>query len=156
MNKKIALPMILIALLGMSGCASSYKAGVYQTGQVQQAMHVEFATVLETREVEIEGKPTGVGATTGAAAGGVAGLYSSGRGGIVTSIAGALVGGVAGAVVEKNVNEKKGIEVTYRVDITNEVMVLVQEADSANPIKTGDRIKIIKGSFSTRAVKANG
>lgn len=143
---------LLLASLVLAGCASSYKPNVYQGGQAQQAMRVKLATVIEIREVEIAAQNTGTGAATGAAVGGVVGAYSGSRGGIVSSIAGALVGGVLGNAVEKGVNAKKGIEITYRLDGSNDLMALVQEQDEADPIKAGDRIKVIGGA-TTRATK---
>lgn len=149
---KIVLMTFAFAGLLLTGCASSYKPNVYQGGQAQQAMKVKLATVIEVREVEIASQNTGTGATTGAAIGGVVGAYSGGRGGIVSSIAGALVGGVLGNAAEKGVNAKKGVEITYRLEGSNEVMALVQEQDEADPIKPGDRIKIVEGA-TTRATR---
>jgi outer membrane lipoprotein SlyB len=143
---------MLAVILALSGCASSYKPSVYQGGQAQQAMRVKLATVVEVREVEIAARNTGTGATTGAAIGGVAGAYSGGRGGIVSSIAGALVGGVIGNAVEKGVNAAKGVEITYRLDGSNELMALVQEQDETNLITAGDRVKIVEGA-TTRATR---
>ncbi len=142
------------ALVGitLTGCASNYKASSYQGEQVQQAMKVKLATVVEIREVDIQAQNTGTGATVGAAVGGTAGAYSGSRSGIVSSIAGALIGGVVGNAVEKSVNAKKGIEITYRLEGSNEIMALVQEQDEADPIKVGDRIKIVEGA-TTRATK---
>ncbi|MDD5366666.1 MAG: hypothetical protein PHR30_15120 [Gallionellaceae bacterium] len=152
--QKAAISMIVAALasLVLTGCASSYKPNLYQSGQAQQAMKVKLATAVEIREVEIAAQNTGTGATAGAAVGGVVGAYSGSRGGIVSSIAGALVGGLLGNAVEKGANAKKGIEITYRLEGSNEVMALVQEQDEADPIKVGDRIKIVEGA-TTRATE---
>jgi outer membrane lipoprotein SlyB len=150
-TKIIAAP--ILAGLFLVGCASSYKANVYQGGQAQQAMRIKIATVMEIREVEISAQNTGTGATVGAAAGGVVGTYNgSTRGGILSGLAGAVIGGVVGNAAEKAVNAKKGIEITYKLDGTGEIMALVQEQDDADPIKVGDRIKIVEGS-STRVTK---
>ncbi len=146
------IPAILCVGLVLTGCAASYKPNVYQGGQAQQAMKVKLATVIEVREVEIAAENTGTGATVGAAIGGTAGAYSGSRSGIVSSIAGALIGGVVGNAAEKGINAKKGVEITYRLEGSNEVMALVQEQDEADPIKVGDRIKIVEGA-TTRATK---
>lgn len=148
---KIVLTIALASLV-LAGCASSYKPNHYQGGQAQQAMKVKLATVVEIREVDIAAQNTGTGATAGASVGGVIGAYSGSRGGIVSSIAGALVGGLIGNAVEKGVNAKKGVEITYRLEGSNEVMALVQEQDEADPIRVGDRIKIVEGA-TTRATK---
>lgn len=150
MKKSVITVIAAVFILG--GCASSYKPNVYQGGQAQQAMRIKLATVIEIREVEISAQNTGTGATAGGAIGGLAGAYSGSRSGIVSSIAGALVGGIIGNAVEKGVNAKKGVEITYRLEGSNELMALVQEQDEADPIKVGDRIKIVEGA-TTRATK---
>ncbi len=146
--------IVALAVLGLvlTGCAANYKSSSYQGGQVQQAMKVKLATVLEIRDVEIQAQNSGTGATVGAAIGGTAGAYSSNRSGVVSSIAGALLGGVVGNAAEKAINAKTGIEITYRLDGSNDIMALVQEKDESDPIQVGDRIKIVEGS-TTRAVK---
>lgn len=140
------------AILTLTGCATSYKPGVYQSGQVQQAMKVKLATVIEVREVDIATPASGSGAAAGSATGAVLGTSINSRGGIVAGIAGAVVGGVAGTVAEKAVNAKKGVEILYQIDGSADMMAVVQEQDE-NPIQVGDRIRIMEGSFATRAVK---
>lgn len=150
-SAKFVSGLILATLFLLTGCATSQKQNVYQTGQVQQAMKIKIATVMEIREVEIEARPTGGGSTAGAAAGAVA-ATGTGRGGVVEGIAGAVVGGVAGAVAEKAISGKAGVEITYRIDGANDLEALVQEKDNQE-LKPGDRIKLIQGAFSIRAVK---
>jgi outer membrane lipoprotein SlyB len=150
--KKIMLAMAtLLAATMTTGCAS-YKAQTYQGNQAMQAMRVKYAVVLEIREVEIQAPSTGTGASAGATLGGIAAYGGGSRGGIAGAVAGAVVGGVVGAVAENAAQKKTGIEITYRLE-NGEVMALVQEQDDQNPIAAGDRIRIIEGSFSSRAVK---
>lgn len=148
---------VVVAALVLAGCASSQKAGVYQTGQVQSKMRVVLATVVDVREVEIEATPTGAGATGGAVAGAVAGAGmgqgGQGRTAIVGAVAGAVVGGVAGTVAEKAFNSKKGIEIIYRPDGSKDALALVQEKDDQNGIVAGDRVRILEGQFNVRAIK---
>lgn len=144
----------LAAALSLTGCASSQKAGVYQTGQIQSKMTVVLATVIDVREVEIEATPSGAGTSAGAVAGAVAGAnMGQGRGSIVGSVAGAVVGGVAGTVAEKAFNSKKGIEIIYRPDGGAQTLALVQEKDDQNVIGVGDRVRILEGQFNARATK---
>jgi outer membrane lipoprotein SlyB len=147
LNLLIAVPLVLF----IAGCATSQKANVYQTGAVQQQMRVKLATVIDVREVDIEPRPTGAGASAGATAGAVIGT-NTGRGGVVEGIAGAVIGGVAGAMAEKGLSAKKGQEIVYQVDGTSETLALVQEKDET-PLKVGDRVRLIEGSFSARLVK---
>ena len=156
MMKAGMLALAMLAVVGLSGCASSYKPGVYQAGQVQQKMKVVMATVDSVREVEIEAKPSGAGAAAGAGIGGVAGMGSPGtHSGVIGSIAGAVVGGIAGHIAEKAVNQKTGVEIVYRPDGGNDLLALVQEKDEAVQFKKGDRVRIMEGSFSARAVKVD-
>lgn len=144
------MAILAIALL-VTGCATSQKQNVYQTGAVQQQMRVKLATVIDAREVDIEVRPTGVGASAGTAAGSVL-AAGYGRGGVVEGIAGAVVGGVAGHMIEKGVNAKKGQEIIYQVDGSQDTLAIVQEIDDT-PLKAGDRVRLIEGSFSARLVK---
>ena len=151
--RKMAL-LLLAASLTLAGCASSQKAGVYQTGQVQTKMKVVLATVIDVREVDIEATPTGGGTGAGAAAGAVIGSGSgSGKGAVVGAIGGAVVGGVAGTLAERAVNSKKGIEIIYRPEGSTDALALVQEKDEANDIRPGDRVRILESQFNVRAVR---
>lgn len=155
MNKCVVVLMCSL-LTVLAGCASSYKPSTYQAGQVQQQMRVKLATVVDIREVDIEMKSTGTGAAVGASAAAVAASNSYYRGGssVAAGIAGVVIGGLVGAATEKSVNTKKGIEILYRLDGTTDLLALVQEQESDNPIQVGDRIRIIEGSFAARAVKS--
>jgi outer membrane lipoprotein SlyB len=146
--------IVAIAAAVLSACSTTYKPNVYQSGQTMTPMKVTVATVIDVREVEIQAPQTGVGATAGGAAGGVVGNNDAGgKGGIIRGIAGAVVGGIAGAVAEKSINGRKGIEVVYRVDGADDTVALVQEIDDTNPIRVGDRIRVLQGSSSIRAIK---
>jgi outer membrane lipoprotein SlyB len=148
------LTILITLIASIVGCASSQKAGIYQTGQVQSKMKVVLATVIDIRDVEIEATPTGAGAASGAAVGAIAGSnVGQGKGTIVGSVAGAVVGGVAGTVAEKALGSKKGIEIIYRPDGATDTLALVQEKDDRNAIGIGDRIRILEGQFNARAVK---
>lgn len=136
----------------LAGCASSQKQNVYQSGQVQQSMKVDIATVIAVREVEIEARPQGVGSTAGATAGAAAATNLDTRHGLVAGIAGAVIGGVVGTMAEKAANSKSGVELVYRVDGGKDTEALVQEKDGVE-YRAGDRVRLIRGSFSVRAVK---
>lgn len=151
MNQLSLTLIALAAVATISGCASSQRQNVYQTGTVQQQMRIKTATVLEVREVDIEVRPSGAGALAGTAAGSTL-ATGSGRGGVVEGIAGAVIGGIAGHLVEKGMSGKKGQEVIYQVDGTPETLALVQELDD-NPLRPGDRVRLIEGAFSARLVR---
>jgi outer membrane lipoprotein SlyB len=146
--------IVASAVVVLTACSTTYKPNVYQSGQAMAPMKVTLATVIDVRDVEIQAPQNGSGAAAGGAAGGVLGNNSgSGKGGIVSGIAGAVVGGIAGTLAEKSINGRKGVEVVYRVDGTEDTLAIVQEKDDENPIRVGDHIRILQGSSSVRAVK---
>lgn len=150
----IAFVLVLLA----TGCATSQKQNVYSTGAVQQKMKVTLATVIDVREVSIEARPTGAGTSAGVAAGAVVGagaggpMNTGGKNSIVSSVAGAVIGGVAGTLAERGLNAKRGQEIVYQIDGTKETQALVQELDD-DPVKIGDRVRLMEGSFAARLVK---
>jgi outer membrane lipoprotein SlyB len=144
--------IIALSLLGLGGCATtSHQADVYRGDQAQQVMHIRFATVLDVKPVTIADRNTGTGTAIGAVAGGVAAGGTGDKGDILGGIAGAVVGGIIGHQVEKRVNTTKGVEITYQLDGSNEVLALVQATDERDPIMRGDRIRLIQGPSGTRA-----
>ena len=152
MNNKLRAAALVTIAAALTACGTNTtRQNVYSTGNTMQPMAIQMATVVETREVEIEAPQTGSGAAAGTAIGGTA-AYSSGQGGIVGTIAGAVVGGVVGHLAEGALNKKQGVEITYKLDDTNKIEALVQEKDEVN-FMPGDRIKILRGTFRARAVK---
>lgn len=149
MGKKL---LLILSLALLSACATDQRSSVYQTEQAQQPMRVKVGVVVDVREVEIKTKQSGGGAAIGAVTGGVL-AAGDGRGGAVAGIAGAVVGGMLGNMAEGAITHKKGIEVLYQLDGSKEVYALVQEVDEANPLSRGDRIRLIEGYSSTRAVR---
>lgn len=153
MNKFfVAAIVAAMSLPTLSGCTSSQKQNVYQTGAVQQKMKVTLATAIDVREVNIEAKPSGVGAGGGAVMGGVLAAGGSGRSGLIAAVAGAIVGGIAGTVADRGVNAKKGQEIIYQIEGSSEVQALVQEVDD-DPIGVGDRVRLIEVGSLARLTK---
>jgi outer membrane lipoprotein SlyB len=100
------------------------------------------------RKVRIDARDTGTGTLAGAALGGIAGSeMGRGRGSVAGAVAGAVVGGVIGQAVEKSSNDRKGIEVTIRLD-TGRVIAVTQEADET--FRVGDRVRVLSGQGATR------
>lgn len=148
----VAAPMLAAAVL--AGCATSVSPNAYVRGSAMSEMHVELATVEAVRRVKIEAQDKGVGAGAGAAMGAIAGssLGSGVHDAAAGAIAGALVGGVAGLLADRAANEREGVEIIYRLD-NGQTRALVQGLEGSEDIKPGDRIRLIKGQYTTRAVK---
>ena len=140
----IAACAILVA-----ACATPSSSGsVYSSGQTRSEQTVRMGTVESVREVTIEGTRGTVGAVAGGAVGGVAGSnVGGGKGATIGSILGAVAGGVAGQAVERKVTEKKGLEITVRLE-NGELRAITQEGDEA--FRPGERVRLLSGGGTTR------
>ena len=137
------------AAMLVAGCATPTSSGqVYSTGQARQEQTVRMAVVESVREVIIEGSRGPVGAVAGGAIGGIAGSnVGGGRGSTVGSILGAVAGGVAGQAIERNVTQRKGLEITVRLE-NGELRAITQDADEV--FRAGERVRLLSGGGVTR------
>ena len=135
------------------GCAQpGVGGGNYTRGQVRGEQSVRIGTVEAVRDVTIDARDTGTGTLAGAAIGGVAGSTVGGgsRANAVGAIAGAVVGGLIGNAVEKNNNDRRGVEVTLRLE-DGRVIAITQEKDEE--FRVGDRVRILSGQGTTRVTR---
>jgi outer membrane lipoprotein SlyB len=145
---KLAVLAVVAAIL--AGCASpGLGGGNYTPTQVRGEQSVRLGIVEAVRDVLIDARDTGTGALTGAAVGGIAGstLGRGDKANAVGAIAGAVVGGLIGAAAEKNANDRKGVEVTIRLEGGN-LIAVTQEKDEE--FRVGDRVRILSGRGVTR------
>lgn len=139
-----------LVLAMLAGCAQpGLGGGNYTRGQVRGEQMVRFGLVESVRDVVIDARDTGTGTLAGAAIGGVAGSTVGGgsRANAVGAIAGAVMGGIIGNAVEKSGNDRKGVEVTVRLENGN-VIAVTQEKDE--DFRVGDRVRILSGQGTTR------
>lgn len=151
MNAKrlIRLAAVATAVI-VAGCAQpGLGGGNYTRGQVRGEQTVRIGTVEAVRDVVIDARDTGTGTLAGAAIGGVAGSTVGGgyRANSVGAIAGAVVGGIIGNAVEKSGNDRKGVEVTIRLE-GGKLIAVTQEKDE--DFRIGDQVRILSGQGSTR------
>ena len=151
MNAKrlITLGAVATAVI-VAGCAQpGLGGGNYTRGQVRGEQTVRIGTVEAVRDVVIDARDTGTGTLAGAAIGGVAGSTVGGgyRANSVGAIAGAVVGGIIGNAVEKSGNDRKGVEVTIRLE-GGKLIAVTQEKDE--DFRIGDQVRILSGQGSTR------
>lgn len=149
-----------IAILGavavsavLTGCASpGLGGGNYTRGQVRGEQSVRLGVVEAVRDVTIDATDTGTGTLTGAALGGIAGSTLGGghKANAAGAIAGAVVGGLIGNSIEKNANDRRGVEVTVRVEGGN-LIAITQEKDEE--FRVGDRVRILSGQGATRVTR---
>jgi len=139
----IALPLML------TGCYTPSSSGaVYTSGQTGREQTVRMGVVESVRQVTIEGTRGEIGTLAGGAVGGIAGSdVGGGKGSGVGTILGAVVGGVAGSAIERGVTQKKGVEVTVRLD-NGELRAIAQEADEE--FRPGERVRLVTGGGKTR------
>jgi len=145
--KHIALAVCMIA--GLSACAQSgLGGGDYSRSQARGEQTVRLGVVESVREVRIDARDSGVGTTAGAVLGGIAGSeVGKGRGSVAGAVAGAVVGGIIGQSIEKSNNDRKGVEVTVKLD-TGRLIAITQEADEL--FRVGDRVRVLSGQGATR------
>ncbi|CAG2158834.1 outer membrane lipoprotein [Cupriavidus numazuensis] len=152
MNNKLrtgVVTMLAVTAL-VSGCATeSNSNSVYSTGQAQREQTVRYGVVEGVRDVMIQGSQTGAGTLAGGAIGGVAAgsLIGSGNGSVAAGILGAVLGGIAGSATENKVNQRRGLEITVRLE-NGEMRAITQEADEL--FRPGDRVRLLSSGGVTR------
>ncbi len=147
-NILVAGMLALTALV--AGCASpGLGGGDYSRSQVRGEQTVRLGVVESVRDVTIDARDTGTGTLAGAALGGIAGSTVGGghRANAAGAIAGAVVGGLIGNAVEKGNNDRRGVEVTVRLE-GGRLIAITQEKDEE--FRVGDRVRILSGQGATR------
>jgi len=145
----LALSAVAASLL-MAGCASPGVGGAnYTRAQTRGEQSVRLGTVESVRDVIIDADNTGTGSLAGVAIGGIAGSTVGGgyRANAAGAIVGEVVGGLIGNAVEKNNNDRQGIEVTVRLE-GGKIIAVTQGKDE--DFRAGDRVKIMSGQGATR------
>ena len=151
--RQLAIFGTMVAVVTLVGCAQpGLGGGNYTRGQVRGEQSVRVGTVESVRDVVIDARDTGTGTLAGAAIGGVAGSTVGGgsRANAVGAIAGAVVGGIIGNAVEKNNNDRRGVEVTVRLE-GGKLIAITQEKDEE--FRVGDRVRILSGQGTTRVTR---
>lgn len=148
--KKPILVAALSVLTALSGCAvSPNSANVYRGSQTMGEQTVRMGVVESVREVSIDKGASGVGQLAGGAVGAVAAGSSIGRGNgaIVAGILGAVAGGLVGQNIEANMVNRRGLEITVKLD-NGSLSAVTQDADE--PFRVGERVRLLSSGRSTR------
>lgn len=144
MKKILMLPLMMI----LAACTTQSQ-NVYDFREAGQSVIVEFATVIDVKDIKIKGPNSGVGAGIGGGAGAIAGAQvGSGDGQIAGLFAGAVVGALAGAAAEQAIQNRKGVEITV-VTESGDVMTVPQYFKEDEPIiQKGQRVMVqTSGSY---------
>lgn len=150
MKKMIGLVAVVLAGATLAGCAMpGLGGGNYTRAQVRGEQTVRLGVVESVRNVTIDARDTGTGTAAGAALGGVAGstLGGGNKANAAGAIAGAVIGGIIGNAVEKNNNDRVGVEVTVRLE-SGQLIAITQEKDEE--FRTGDKVRVLSGQGATR------
>lgn len=132
----------------LSGCAWHGEVADYRGYEVGAEQTVRFGVVESVREVRIHPRESGVGAASGAVIGSIAGSHlGRGSGEVVGAIAGAILGGIVGQSVERDANERAGLEVTVLLDSGRYITVMQGPEES---LRSGDRVRVLSGRGGTR------
>ena len=148
MKKIILFAGIMISFLSLSACVLTANSGsVYRSYQTHHGMSVHFGVVDSVREVTIDKGRSGVGTLTGAALGGIAGSgLDGGRGATASGIVGAVIGGVIGSSIESNANQRRGLEITVRLE-NGDLKAITQDADEQ--FHPGERVRLLSDRRTT-------
>ena len=152
LNRMVVFGMGAVASLLIGCAAPGLGGGNYARAQVRGEQTVRLGVVENVRDVVIDARDTGTGTLAGAAVGGIAGSTVGGgyRANAAGAIAGAVVGGIIGSAIEKNANDRRGVEVTVRLE-SGKLIAVTQEKDEE--FRVGDRIRILSGQGTTRVTR---
>jgi outer membrane lipoprotein SlyB len=150
--EELIMKTLAILAIGsiLAGCAGPPETGnVYNSYQTMHEQSVRTGVVESVRNVAIANPESGVGVMTGASLGGLAGSeVGGGKGAIAAGIIGAVAGGVAGQHVERGANARRGLEITVRLDGSNELRAIVQPADEL--FRPNERVRLVSDGYMTR------
>ncbi len=135
-RSRLAATGALLALATSLTACAGLGANDVPRSQAGQVSRVEAGTVIEQRQVRLEGTRSGIGAGTGAVVGGVVGSQIGGGDAerAVAGVLGAVGGGLLGAATESRATAQVGIAYTIRLERTGEVISIAQAADIVIPV----------------------
>ena len=129
------LRALAVTLVGftLAGCVndSTLSGDVYSASEAKQVQNVTYGTIVNVRQVQIQGGDDSnvVGALGGAVLGGFLGKTVGGGRSLATA-AGAVAGGVAGQSVQGAMNKSQGVELEIRKDDGSSIMVVQKQGNS--------------------------
>ena len=150
MHKKFFLPFLATLILLLTNC-SLHSGSIYDRGEMGQPQSFSKGVIVSIRDVSIKGTQSGVGAVSGAVAGGLAGSKVSEDQtiSVIGAIGGAVVGGLVGAKAEELIMQGNASEFVIQPDV-GEPFVFIQVNDEE--LKIGERVIIIN-SDKMRAIR---
>ena len=125
----------------------------YMEAEVGKIQTITFGTIVTSREVEIQGESTGVGAALGAT-GGVGGVAAAS-----TTVTGAVAAGIVayavGAMVEEQLQKRQGVEYIVTLE-TGLTVTLVQNLNQGDRVlAVGERVFVQNAGAYQRVLPAS-
>jgi outer membrane lipoprotein SlyB len=71
----------------------------------------------------------------------------SGGGSVAAGLLGAVLGGIAGSAAENRLTQRRGLEITVRLE-DGDMRAITQEADEV--FRPGDRVRLLSSGGTTR------
>ena len=131
------LRVLAVTLVGftLAGCVNdnTLSGDVYSASEAKQVQNVTYGTIVNVRQVQIQGGDDSnvIGALGGAVLGGFLGnTDGGGTGRSLATAAGAVAGGVAGQGVQGAMNKSQGVELEIRKDDGSSIMVVQKQGNS--------------------------
>ncbi|HCI7643833.1 outer membrane lipoprotein SlyB [Escherichia coli] len=129
--------VLVVSMVGLSlvGCVNNdtLSGDVYTASEAKQVQNVSYGTIVNVRQVQIQGGDDSnvIGAIGGAVLGGFLGnTIGGGTGRSLATAAGAVAGGVAGQGVQSAMNKTQGVELEIRKDDGNTIMVVQKQGNT--------------------------
>ncbi len=153
-SKRPSAACALLGVLFLGACANPGQS-VYSYKEVGKSTLVNFGTVVATREVDVRGKNTGIGAAVGAAGGGIGGnQVGQGAGQAAATIGGVVLGALIGAAIEQSLANRKATEFLVTLE-TGSTITLVQDRNEGDAaIQPGDRVMVQLSGGTQRVLPA--
>jgi outer membrane lipoprotein SlyB len=150
MYRKIRVLLIIILILGVSGC-SLHSGSTYSRNEMGSPQYFKKGVIVSVRDVEIKGTESGAGAVAGATAGGLAGSTLGGNTAtrVLGALGGAVLGGVLGHTTEDVITSGDASEFIIQPD-EGEAYAIVQVNDEE--LKPGEKV-LIMDSGNVRIVR---
>lgn len=148
--KPIFIATAALLAASLTGCVvAPHSSNVYRASEAQNEHSVRMATVESVREITIDKGASGIGKASGAALGALAtgSNIGQGNGAAAAAVVGAIAGGIIGDNVEAGLTNKKGFEITVKLD-NGELRSIVQDADET--FKPGERVRLLSNNKRTR------
>ena len=143
---------LLVGLSLLSGCAEQLTGYSYNMGEAGREQTVRYGIITRIDIVRIEGSQSGLGALSGAVAGGAVGsTIGKGNGSTLATIGGAIVGGLAGDAVEKSTTFSQGVNLFIKLCSGRNISI-IQALDAANPLREGDSVLVLSNGRTTRVI----